>query len=149
LDIVFFLYRVNSVGSVLLDLNDLLGHIVDHLDLYFRDLVQVEIHLATITNALIFEIDSIIEHQLVFLFNFSDENRFLIILDSLHPGNPGIHLTVRGGRIPIVVHLAQLYGLRHHTIILFIALYVLDYLLGRLAIAPIDIVNFCDVLWPC
>ena len=87
--------RATLIGDFLLDLDDLFPEAFDLFDIVLSQMVISPSLLASITNAIELKVYSLIDHQLVLLFNFSDKNGFLIFSHCLHLGYSVIHLTIR------------------------------------------------------
>lgn len=45
-----------------------------------------------------------VQHKLIFLLDFSDENGFLVVPNLLHFGYPNIDIAIGGGAIVYVAH---------------------------------------------
>ena len=94
--------RAGPIGVFLLDLNDLFPEAFDLFDIVLGQVVRRPPLLASITNAVELKVYFLIDHELVLLFNFSDENGFLIFGHCLHFGYSVIHLTIRYRAVDIL-----------------------------------------------
>jgi len=80
--------------NFLLDLDNLLPEALDLFDILITELIEGPSLLASIAYAIELKVNSLIDHELILIFNFSDKNGFLIFIHGLHLGDSVIQLTV-------------------------------------------------------